>query len=240
VLDLAAGTGKLTRLLLPQVTKVIAVEPVPEMRRELAMQLPTVAVCDGAAEAIPIADHCVDAVFVGEAFHWFRTTEATIEIARVLGPRGGLALLWNVPTWTEEDTPWLTAFRETVDHHKRAAGAYPAGSGEWKRLLAETRHFDELQHCEATHIQHLSVDDFVAQVASWSWIAGLPDVQRAAVLADVRALVPAETEISIPYRTDLYWTRRRSLSTASRSGQYAAPRAKQTTGPKTSTSLATS
>jgi SAM-dependent methyltransferase len=209
VLDLAAGTGKLTRRLMPHVTTVIAVEPVPEMRRELAVKLPTVRVLDGAAERIPMADHSVDAVFVGQAFHWFRTAEATAEIARVLRPRGGLALLWNVPTWTEEDTPWLAAFRETVGHHKRAAGAYPTGDGEWKGPLAETRLFDELRYTDVTHIQRLAVDDFVAQVASWSWIAGLPDLQRAGVLADVRALLPAEAEVAIPYRTDIHWTRRR-------------------------------
>jgi len=179
------------------------------MRLKLAAQLPTVAVLDGTAEAIPIADDSVDAVFVGEAFHWFRTTEAAAEIARALRPDGGLALLWNVPTWTEQDTPWLATFRETVDHHKRAAGAYPASSGEWEAPLAHTGLFDELQRTDETHIQHLAGEDFVAQVASWTWIAGLPDRQRAEVLADVRALLRGQSEIVIPYRTDIYWTRPR-------------------------------
>jgi SAM-dependent methyltransferase len=209
VLDLGAGTGKVTRLLLQHVTNVIAVEPVPAMRRELIAQLPTVAALDGTAEAIPIADDSVDAVFVGEAFHWFRTANATAEIARVLRPRGGLALLWNVPTWTAEATPWLAAYLETVDHHKRAAGAYPAGNGAWKGPFEETRLFEELQRTDSTHVQHFTVDEFVAQVASLSWIAGLPDLQRAAVLRDVRAILPARSEIDIPYRTDIYWTRRR-------------------------------
>lgn len=209
VLDLAAGTGKLTQLLLPHVSRVIAVEPVRQMRRKLAAQLPTVTILDGVAEAIPIDDAAIDAVFVGEAFHWFRTTEAATELARILRPRGGLALLWNVPTWTEHDTPWLAAFRETVDHHKQAAGAYPAGSGDWKAPLADTQLFDELQYTEDAHIQRLAADDFVAQVASWTWIAGLPDRQRAEVLTDVRALLPDQPEIVIPYRTDIYWTRRR-------------------------------
>jgi len=209
VLDLAAGTGKLTRLLLPHVSRVIAVEPVPEMRRELTARLPTVTALDGTAEAIPLADDSVDAVFVGQAFHWFRTTEAAAEIARVLTTRGGLGLLWNEPTWTDQDTPWLAAFRATVEQHKRAAGAYPAGNGEWERPLAETRLFDAVQHTDDTHVQHLTVDDFVAQVASWSWIAGLSETQRAAVLADVRALLRAQAEITVPYRTDVYWTRRR-------------------------------
>lgn len=178
----------------------------------MGAQLPTVTVLDGVAEAIPIADDSVDAVFVGQAFHWFGTTEATVEIARVLKARGGLALLWNEPTWTEQDTPWLRAFRAAVEHHKRAAGAYPADSGEWKGPLAETRLFDAVEHAHYTHTQHVAVDDFVAQVASWSWIAGLPELQRAAVLDDVRALLHAQAEIAIPYRTDVYWTQRRPRS----------------------------
>lgn len=207
VLDLAAGTGKLTRLLLPHVSTVIAVEPVPDMRRELAAQLPGVTALDGTAEAIPMEDESADAVFVGEAFHWLRTAEAAAEIARVLRSGGGLALLWNVRTWSEAETPWLAALRETVDHHRRAAGSYPAGSGGWKAPLAETGLFDDLQHDEDVHVQRLSIDDFVAQVASWSWIAGLPDHTRADVLTDVRALLHGQSDIIIPYRTDIYWTR---------------------------------
>lgn len=209
VLDLAAGTGKLTRLLLPYVTRVIAVEPVASMRSEFARQLPTVTALDGAAEAIPVADGSVGAVFVGEAFHWFDTPEAAAEIARVLTTGGGLGLLWNTPTWTDQETSWLPAFRAIVKHHKRAAGTYPAGDGEWERALARTRLFDTVHHACDSHVQRLTVDDFVAQVASWSWIAGLSDTKRAAVLADVRALLRAQTEIVIPHRTDVYWTRRR-------------------------------
>jgi len=130
-------------------------------------------------------------------------------VARVLKTRGGLGLLWNVPTWNDQDTPWLPAFRATVRQHKRAAGDYPAGKGEWEQPLADTRLFAALQHADDAHLQHLDIDDFVAQVASWSWIAALCETRRAAVLLDVRARLGARTEIVIPYRTDIYWTRRR-------------------------------
>jgi len=208
VLDLAAGTGQLARLMRPRVGKVIAVEPAAAMRDRLAADLPDVLALDGTAEAIPLADHAVDAVLVGEAFHWFRTAEAAREIARVLTDDGGLALLWNVPTWTIESTPWLGAFREIVAGHRRAAGGYPAGGGSWRGLLDQTSLFVPITHVQATHVQRLSGDDFVAQVASWSWIANLPDVERQAVLTSVRELVRAHREICVPYRTDLYWTRR--------------------------------
>jgi ubiquinone/menaquinone biosynthesis C-methylase UbiE len=213
VLDLAAGTGQLARLLRPRVGNVIAVEPAAAMRDQLTADVPGVVALDGTAEAIPLGDHAVDAVVVGEAFHWFRTAEAAREIARVLTQEGGLALLWNVPTWTIEDTPWLDAFRQIVAGHRRAAGGYPAGDGSWRERLEQTSLFAPITHVQATHIQHLSCDDFVAQVASWSWIANLPNAERLAVLASVRELVREHPEISIPYRTDLYWTRRVAKTT---------------------------
>jgi len=208
VLDLAAGTGQLARLMRPHVGQVIAVEPAAAMRDTLAAEMPDVAALDGTAEAIPLDDQSVDAVVVGEAFHWFRTAEAAREIARVLTEQGGLALLWNVPTWTVEDTPWLDAFRRIVADYKRAAGGYPAGGSSWRERLDETSLFAAITHVQATHTQHLSCDDFVAQVASWSWIANLPAAERLAVLTRVRELMREHPEISIPYRTDLYWTRR--------------------------------
>jgi SAM-dependent methyltransferase len=214
VLDLAAGTGQLARLFRPRVGNVIAVEPAAAMRERLAADMPDVVALDGTAEAIPLADQAVDAVVVGEAFHWFRTGEAAQEIARVLTEAGGLALLWNVPTWTIEDTPWLDAFREIVAGHKRAAGGYPAGGCSWRQRLDQTSLFAPITHVQARHVQHLSSDDFVAQVASWSWIANLPNAERRTVLTSVRALMREHPEVSVSYRTDLYWTRRVRTRTA--------------------------
>jgi ubiquinone/menaquinone biosynthesis C-methylase UbiE len=86
VIDLAAGTGQLSRLLHTRVRRTLAVEPVAAMRAKIAAALPDVAVIEGTAEAIPLGQHEVDAVVVGEAFHWFRTAAATAEIARVRPP----------------------------------------------------------------------------------------------------------------------------------------------------------
>jgi SAM-dependent methyltransferase len=202
VLDLGAGTGKLTRMLVEHVETVIAVEPLPEMRRVLAAALPSVTVLDGVAEAVPLPDRSLDAVFVGAAFHWFRTEAAAREIARVLRPGGGLALLWNVTTWTDADTPWLGALREIVEPHIRG---YPAGE-DWQETLAGTRLFEELRQSEETHVQCVAPEDFLAQVASWSWIGALPEERRDALLAEVHALVRDQAEIAIPWRPDVYWT----------------------------------
>ena len=212
VLDLAAGTGKLSRLLHPRVGHTVAVEPAQAMRARIAADLPDVTVLDGTAEAIPLRDHEVDAVVIGQAFHWFRTAMATAEIARVLTAGGGIALLWNTPTWTFESTPWLDDFRQIVAHHKQAAGAYPAREGAWQNEFDRLRLFEDLEHFHVAHTQTLEPSDFLAQVASWSWIANLMSEQRRAVLDEVEELVRGHHEIVIPYRTDLYLARRRNNS----------------------------
>jgi len=95
VLDLAAGTGKLTRQLVPRFARVIAVEPLDGMRAVLERPVPDAEALKGSADAIPLEDDAVDAVFVAEAFHWFANETAVREIARVLRPRGVLAILFN-------------------------------------------------------------------------------------------------------------------------------------------------
>src|SRR5262249_31073515 len=96
VLDLGAGTGKLTRDLVPRFGRVIAVEPGDAMRGVLEEVVPDAEALAGRAEAIPVADDSVDAVFTAEAFHWYASDETVAEIVRVLRPRGGLAIFFNV------------------------------------------------------------------------------------------------------------------------------------------------
>jgi SAM-dependent methyltransferase len=207
VLDLAAGTGKLTRRLVGLVGSVIAVDPSEAMRAELHDRLPAVDARPGTAEAIPVADGSVDAVFVGEAFHWFRTTEALHEIARVLSPGGGLALLWNRAHWSEQELPWLTAFGELLDPYRKAAGPFPAEGDDWKSALQATGAFAPLSSAEVDHVLTTTPDDLVALVSSWSWIANLPDGDRADVLGRVRELVGPQQRLTLRYRTDIHWTR---------------------------------
>jgi len=94
VVDLAAGTGKLTRLLAP-IIRVTAVEPVTAMSAILARQLPDIPIFEGTANAIPVSDGYADAITVAQAFHWFATTTALKEMHRVLRPHGRLGLMWN-------------------------------------------------------------------------------------------------------------------------------------------------
>lgn len=105
VLDLAAGTGKLTRQLVRRGLDVVAVEPGDEMRKVLERVLPEVETLAGTAEAIPLPDVSVDVVTVGRAFRWFDPEAALAEMERVLRPGGAIALLWN---WWDEEDPLLS------------------------------------------------------------------------------------------------------------------------------------
>jgi len=110
VVDLAAGSGTLTRALADRFSRLVAIEPDDEMRAVLARRSPSVEVRAGTAERIPLPDRSADAVFVGDAFHWFDGPAAVAEIVRVLRPTGGVALVWN--RWWEDGDDWTRDFLE--------------------------------------------------------------------------------------------------------------------------------
>jgi SAM-dependent methyltransferase len=205
-LDLAAGTGKLTAFLVDTGAEVVAVEPVAEMRALLERELPGVRALAGAAEAIPLDARSVDAVTVGQAFHWFRGDEALTEIHRVLRPGGGLGLVWNV---RDTSVSWVARLTAIIEPHRGDAPAYR--SGAWREALERTELFGPLREAETRFVHSLTPDGVVARVASVSFIAALPRADREGVLAEVRTLLGTDAvtlgrEIALPYRTDVYWT----------------------------------
>jgi ubiquinone/menaquinone biosynthesis C-methylase UbiE len=217
VLDLAAGTGKLTRGLMPFTGRVVAVDASEGMLGMLRKQLPGADARVGTADAIPLPPGSVDAVVVGEAFHWFGTEDVCREIARVLRPRGGLALLWNRARPVGAAQPWQPALEALSRPYREAAGSFPAEGERWQRAIHRTGLFGPLEQAEVDHTHETSADALVALVGSWSWIANLPDEERGTLLAKVRDLVADQPQLSLCYRTELYWTRRISPPAGSRS-----------------------
>jgi SAM-dependent methyltransferase len=209
VLDLAAGTGQLSRLFVPLVGSVVAVEPSAAMRHVLARRLPSVETLDGRAERIPLPDQSVDAAVIGSAFHWFDGDAAVAELARVLRPGGGLAVLWN--HGVASDPPWSERLEQLVGD-LRAKALRPdrqCTSGMWRPALDRAHDlFAPLRFSAITHQRSLDQAAFVSAVASFSFIAALPDDDRDAVLTQVRALAPEHCVLTM--RTECYWTRRAS------------------------------
>jgi len=199
VVDLAAGTGKLTRPLLDAGLRVIAVEPVAEMRAALPAAARRV---DGTAEAIPLATGTVDAVTVGQAFHWFDGDAALTEIARVLRPGGLLALLWN--RRVEEDAV-NRAIDELVDPYRADVPTHRTDA--WRAAFARQAEFGPLDERVFENSQELDADGLEARVGSISFIAALEPGKRAEVLERAR-LLAGEGTVIVPYRTAVQICRR--------------------------------
>ncbi|HET9105532.1 MAG TPA: class I SAM-dependent methyltransferase [Solirubrobacteraceae bacterium] len=210
VLDLAAGTGKLTRALTGSGAEVIAVEPVDGMRAMLVAALPRVTALTGTAEAIPLADHAVDAVCVAQAFHWFDAPAAAAEIHRVLAPGGRLAVLWNA--W-DESIPWVAAVMAIV--HAHAQGAPQQRTSRWPQEVQATGLFGPMTQLTVPNPVSGDRDTLVARIVSTSYIAALPPEGRDQVSHDVLAVVDgdpqtaAEPTLVMPYTTHLTWCERR-------------------------------
>ena len=204
VLDLGAGTGKLTRVLVGRFEQVIAVEPLDGMRVLLESLVPQAEPHAGTAEAIPLPAASVDAVFCAEAFHWFDGGAALAEIERVLRPRGGLVLLWNVPAKPTE--PSIAAAGDLLakrGSQERQVNRYD--SGEWREPFGSSR-FEELREAQFEHTQRADREQLLAYFESMSWVAVLPARERADLLADVSRTLEADSYTRF-WRTEVHWTR---------------------------------
>jgi ubiquinone/menaquinone biosynthesis C-methylase UbiE len=200
VLDLAAGTGKLTRPLLAAELDVVAVEPVAEMRAALPG---SVRALEGTAQAIPLPDGCVDAVSVAQAFHWFAEEAALREIHRVLRAEGTLALFWN--RRVEEDpvnrriSELIAPYQGDVPTHRHDA---------WRSAFEHTTLFGPLEERVFANEQRLDANGVEARIGSISFIAALEEPERAQVLRRARSLA-GEGVVTVPYRCELQMSRAR-------------------------------
>jgi SAM-dependent methyltransferase len=201
VLDVAAGTGKLTRELVGSGAALIAVEPVAGMRAVLERVVPNATVLAGTAEALPIPDGGADAIVVAQAFHWFDGPAAVAEFHRVLAPAGRFALVWNR---RRVDQPLHRAVKEIIDPFRRDAPSHY--QGEWRPSVTAAGLFVPIGELEVPSEQVLDADAFVDRFSSVSFIAALPDDERESVIRRLRALAAdaGEEPLRLGYVTEAY------------------------------------
>lgn len=207
VLDLGAGTGKLTRSLVETSARVIAVEPGDAMRTELERAVPAAEALSGSAEQIPLPDASVDAITIGQAFHWFRHDEAIPELQRVLRTGGRVAVLWNARD--QEDA----LQRRISDLISPFVPAGRPGPQEWRLdlaagPLAESARFGPLEERRFRFVQRLDADGLSDRIASMSFVASAPADARRALEAELRALVERHGgRVDFPYVTWVFVSR---------------------------------
>ncbi|MDG4835038.1 class I SAM-dependent methyltransferase [Micromonospora sp. WMMD967] len=211
VLDLGAGTGKLSATLLAVGVDVVAVEPDPAMLAELRRAMPAVRALPGSAEVIPLPDASVDAVLAGNALHWFDMAVAGPEIARVLAPGGVLAGLWNV---MDDRIDWVADL-------ERVSGSAAIGPRDtlsaWRTatadMLGPAVRFGSSEQAEFPHGQRRTAESLVATLATRAGMLVMPEADREALLGRIRSFLEsrpdtAEGEFTLPMLTGVLRARR--------------------------------
>ena len=202
VVDLGAGTGKLTRALIALGHRVVAVEPLDEMRAELEVALPGARALAGSAEAIPLPDASTDVVTSAQAFHWFDHDAALPEIARVLRTGGRLALVWNS---RDDRDPWMARLSGII-------GNETVHDWEVIPVIEEGGYFGNVENAQFSLEQHLDRNGLLDLVLSRSYLAKLPPPEREPILDAVGRLYDETAEpdgVTLAYVTECFRAERR-------------------------------
>ncbi|HEV2126711.1 MAG TPA: class I SAM-dependent methyltransferase [Chloroflexota bacterium] len=212
VLDVGAGTGKLTQLLRPTAAQLVAVEPVAQMRNTFAQLLPDVWLAGGVAEALPLRDQSVDVIVAGTCFHWFDGPVALREIHRVLRPGGRLGLIWNA---RDLSVDWVRRLVDLVGTYMRGDPPRYEGSGAWRAPFETTTLFTPLEERHFPFAHEGDKQMVLKRVRSTSFIGALPADERERALTQVEQLLDSHPDtqgrqtVSLPYVSDVYWCTRR-------------------------------
>ncbi|OQS00758.1 hypothetical protein ACHHYP_02717 [Achlya hypogyna] len=212
VVEVGSGTGKFTSLLVRDagIQNLLTVEPSESMRRTFAELFPDVRCVEGAATALPVADHSTDAIYIAQAFHWFDSREALVEFHRALSPAGTLGLIWNMEDAT---TPWVAALRAIYEAHDSVAPQYR--TGKWRdAFTASPDLFAPLEHTQIRRFVPVeSIEQIWERVLSKSYITmATPEVQARVKTQVLDILDAADFErdadgrILYPYVTDIFVT----------------------------------
>ena len=204
VVDVGAGTGKLTAALVAPGREVVAVEPDAGMLATLAEEVPSARAIEGTGEALPLPDASADAVVYGQAWHWVDVPRASAEAARVLRPGGALGLVWNV---RDTAVDWVRELGDVI----RGSAAERMIDGDAVRVAPP---FGPLERRDLMWTRPMTVDQLVAMAASRSYVIALSPEEREGVLDGVRDLLAAHPEtagrdrIEMPYVTSAFRTLR--------------------------------
>jgi ubiquinone/menaquinone biosynthesis C-methylase UbiE len=214
ILDLAAGTGKFTKVLIGVTNaQVVALEPVDAMRRNLASNVHGAHILAGIAETLPLAKESVNGVTVAQAFHWFDSASALKEIHRVLKPKGGLGLVWNV---RDDHSPWAKKVNQLVDRYLAEQTIPRYRSGSWKKAFEDTNLFQPLKETHFQSVQRGTRRVILDRFLSISYIASLPLKKREEFARELNAILDSDPQtkgaerIDLRHRVDVYWTFRRN------------------------------
>ena len=214
VVDLAAGSGKLTRPLAARFAEVVAVEPNEEMRAVLAGRSAGVRVLAGTAERMPLPDDFADAVFVGDAFHWFDGPAAVAELERVLRPQGGVALLWN-HWWSDGDDGTTNSLDPPLPPGAQALFDevyFSSGRAKMRADMPDPVEvfaggpFDPIVEEAFPRTEGLTGMQVIDLYATVSAVASLPPGERVELKRRLASLVDPSYRLRIT--TELHWTRR--------------------------------
>jgi SAM-dependent methyltransferase len=209
VVDVAAGTGKLTRTLALFAGTLVAIEPDAELREVIQRVLPDVDVFSGTAEAIPLEDASADVICAGQAFHWFDLERAGDEFARVFRPGGVLIAGWNVPTG---DDSWYDG---VIEYLERANPAHlPAAERDWTAAFSGLERYGDLYEVAFRHAQATTYDEFARLLGTHSATIRLTAERREALIEEARAVAvergafDTEGNGAIPWNCELFAVRR--------------------------------
>ncbi|KAK9723395.1 hypothetical protein K7432_001955 [Basidiobolus ranarum] len=218
VLDLAAGTGIFTRLLLPFKYHLTAVEPAANMRAKFSQVLPGVPILDGTAWKIPLEDNSLDVVFVAQAFHWFSDVAAIKEISRVLKPEGHLALIWNLEDRSR--AKWVGQIRDIYEKHEKSSPQYRLGL--WKKVFETEEYHHLFNPLNEVHLQREVLSDkqtIWTRVSSKSYVASLDAEEKETLKKQILETLDKAQDIEVdeatghvkfPYVTDIIWCQKRT------------------------------
>ena len=193
IVDLGAGTGKLTRDLVPSGARVVAVEPLAQMRAQLEAVVPDAEVLAGTAEQLPLPDGSVDAVVAASAFHWFETDQALAAIHRVLVPGGALATVGNGRDLSD---PLQRGVQAIVGRYLPTADEILS----WIAVVDASPQFGPAEEFATTFEQWFDAEGLAERMGTVSYVARLPDDERTSVLAQIRELGEAQPESPFPFR----------------------------------------